>query len=111
MPDLPVRLLHPDARPPFRAYEGDAGFDLVSVEAAELAAVPGVTSADRRGDSIVLTCTSSDEALRALLPRYPQLRDIEVRGGGLDEAFRQLTATSAAGSGAAGSIDESEARA
>ncbi len=35
--ELPVRLLHPDARPPSRAYEGDAGFDLVSVEAAELA--------------------------------------------------------------------------
>ena len=52
------------------------------VEAAELAAVPGVISADRRGDSIVLTCTSSDEALRALLARYPQLRDIEVRAAG-----------------------------
>jgi dUTP pyrophosphatase len=35
--ELPVRLLHPAARPPSRAYEGDAGFDLVSVEAAELA--------------------------------------------------------------------------
>jgi dUTP pyrophosphatase len=34
--ELPVRLLHPDARPPVRAYEGDAGFDLISVEAAEL---------------------------------------------------------------------------
>lgn len=89
---------------------------LPDAEAAELAAVPGVTSADRRGDSIVLTCTSSDEALRALLARYPQLRDIEVRGGGLDEAFRQLTATSAtssagAGAGATVAIDESEARA
>ncbi len=89
---------------------------LPDVDAAELAAVPGVSSADRRGDSIVLTCTSSDEALRALLPRYPQLRDIEVRGGGLDEAFRQLTATSATSSAGAGAgttvvIDESEARA
>ena len=37
MLELPVRLLHPDARPPARAYEGDAGFDLVSVEAAVLA--------------------------------------------------------------------------
>ena len=84
---------------------------LPDAEAAELAAVPGVTSADRRGDSIVLTCTSSDEALRALLARYPQLRDIEVRGGGLDEAFRQLTATSPAGAGTTVAIDESEARA
>jgi dUTP pyrophosphatase len=37
--ELPVRLLHPDARRPVQAYEGDAGFDLVSVERAEL--LPG----------------------------------------------------------------------
>ena len=37
MLELPVRLLHPDARLPARAYDGDAGFDLVSVEAAQLA--------------------------------------------------------------------------
>jgi dUTP pyrophosphatase len=35
--EFSVRLLHADARPPARAYDGDAGFDLVSVEAAELA--------------------------------------------------------------------------
>jgi dUTP pyrophosphatase len=34
--DLPVRLLHPDAQRPVQAYDGDAGFDLISVEAAEL---------------------------------------------------------------------------
>jgi dUTP pyrophosphatase len=34
--ELPVRLLHPAARPPVQAYDGDAGFDLISVEAAEL---------------------------------------------------------------------------
>jgi ABC-2 type transport system ATP-binding protein len=72
---------------------------LPDVETADLLGVPGVTSADRHGDSIVLTCTSSDDALRALLPRYPGLRDIEVRGGGLDEAFRQLT-------GGAAEVDE-----
>jgi ABC-2 type transport system ATP-binding protein len=65
---------------------------LPDVDANELLAIPGVTSADRRGESVVLTCTSSDDALRALLPSYPGMRDIEVRGGGLDEAFRQLTA-------------------
>ena len=36
MLELPVRLLHPEARRPVQAYEGDAGFDLVSVEHAEL---------------------------------------------------------------------------
>jgi ABC-2 type transport system ATP-binding protein len=64
---------------------------LAGAEVAELEALPGVTAAELRGDSIVLTCTSSDDALRALLPRYPDAHDIEVRGGGLDEAFRQLT--------------------
>jgi dUTP pyrophosphatase len=34
--ELPVRLLHPGARRPVQAYEGDAGFDLISVESAEL---------------------------------------------------------------------------
>jgi ABC-2 type transport system ATP-binding protein len=73
----------------------------------ELESLPGVTAAELRGDSIVLTCTSSDEALRALLPRYPDVHDIEVRGGGLDEAFRQLTG----GVGAEGpAATDSEAR-
>jgi ABC-2 type transport system ATP-binding protein len=64
---------------------------LPGVDPAELEALPGVVAAARRGESVELTCSSSDDALRALLPRYPDLRDIEVRGGGLDEAFRQLT--------------------
>jgi ABC-2 type transport system ATP-binding protein len=64
---------------------------LPGVDAAELLTLPGVTAADRRGDSVVLTCASSDDALRALVARYPAFHDIEVRGGGLDEAFRQLT--------------------
>ena len=50
--ELPVRLLHPDARPPSRAYEGDAGFDLVSVEAAELA--PGARASLGCGIAIEL---------------------------------------------------------
>jgi ABC-2 type transport system ATP-binding protein len=40
---------------------------------------------------VVLRCSDSDLALRALLAAYDSVRDIEVRGGGLDEAFRQLT--------------------
>jgi dUTP pyrophosphatase len=33
---LAVRLLHPDAQLPTRSHDGDAGFDLTSVEAVEL---------------------------------------------------------------------------
>jgi ABC-2 type transport system ATP-binding protein len=58
---------------------------------AALASLPGVTAADTRGDAIVLNCSDSDAALRALLPAFPAARDIEVTGAGLEEAFLQLT--------------------
>ena len=56
-----------------------------------LATLPGVTNVDTRGESVILNCSDSDAALRALLPSYPEARDIEVRGAGLEEAFLQLT--------------------
>jgi ABC-2 type transport system ATP-binding protein len=64
---------------------------LPDVDTQVLQSLPGVREAERRGDSIVLRCADSDLALRALLGAYDSVRDIEVRGGGLDEAFRQLT--------------------
>jgi ABC-2 type transport system ATP-binding protein len=41
----------------------------------------------------VLACTDSDAAIRALLERFPAVRDIEISGAGLEEAFLELTAT------------------
>ena len=67
---------------------------LPDVAVAELAAIPGVAEAQRRGDAIVLTSPASDDVLRHLLATYPAARDIEVRGAGLEEAFLQLTASS-----------------
>jgi ABC-2 type transport system ATP-binding protein len=64
---------------------------LPSADLTALAALPGVTNADTRGESVILNCSDSDTALRALLPAYPQARDIEVTGAGLEEAFVQLT--------------------
>lgn len=64
---------------------------LPSADLAALAVLPGVTNADTRGESVILNCSDSDTALRALLPAYPQARDIEVTGAGLEEAFVQLT--------------------
>jgi ABC-2 type transport system ATP-binding protein len=67
---------------------------LPGVEVAALEALTGVASAEQRGDGFVIKCTdatSSDSALRALLTQYPQARDIEVRGAGLEEAFLDLT--------------------
>jgi ABC-2 type transport system ATP-binding protein len=64
---------------------------LPDVAEAELAALPGVTSATRHGASIALVCIDSDTALRALLTAYPRARDVEVAGAGLEEAFIELT--------------------
>jgi ABC-2 type transport system ATP-binding protein len=57
-----------------------------------LARLPGVTSVERRGEAVVLTCADSDRAIRALLSEYAQVRDIEIAAAGLEEAFLALTA-------------------
>jgi ABC-2 type transport system ATP-binding protein len=64
---------------------------LPGVDPARLAALPGVASAERHGDSVMLSCTDSDQAIRALLAQHPQARDIEITGGSLEEAFLELT--------------------
>ena len=64
---------------------------LPDVQPAELETLAGVTRAERRGESVVLTCSDSDAAIRELLARFPQARDIEIAGAGLEEAFVELT--------------------
>ena len=53
--------------------------------------LPGVAGAETRGEGIVLSCTDSDQAIRALLSQYPDARNIEISGAGLEEAFLALT--------------------
>ncbi len=65
---------------------------LPDADAEALGALPGVTEADVRGDAITLICSDSDAALRGLLDSSSQVRDIEVTGAGLEEAFLLLTA-------------------
>jgi len=65
---------------------------LPGVYLAVLSALPGVVSADRHGDAVLLSCSDADAALRALLESFHAARDIEVRGGSLEEAFLELTA-------------------
>ena len=65
---------------------------LPGVDLAALGALPGVATPDRRGDQIVLRCTDSDATVRALLDAYPTVRDLEIQGAGLEDAFLQLTA-------------------
>jgi ABC-2 type transport system ATP-binding protein len=68
---------------------------LPGVSEDALAALPGVTTAERRGDAVVLRCADSDATIRALLSAYPDARDIEIAGAGLEEAFLELTAAEA----------------
>jgi ABC-2 type transport system ATP-binding protein len=64
---------------------------LPDVDANELGRLPGVSHAERRGEAIVLNCSDSDSAVRALLAAYPEARDLEISGAGLEQAFLQLT--------------------
>ncbi|WP_052710924.1 ABC transporter ATP-binding protein [Pseudofrankia sp. DC12] len=62
---------------------------------ATLDGLPGVSRAARRGDTIELRCSDSDAALRALLDAAPTVRDIEISGAALEEAFLALTSDQA----------------
>jgi ABC-2 type transport system ATP-binding protein len=64
---------------------------LPGAELDALGGLAGVTSADRRGEAVVLTCADSDQTIRALLAAYPGARDIEIIAAGLEEAFLTLT--------------------
>ncbi len=65
---------------------------LPDVDAEALAALPGVSDAERRGEAVVLSCADSDAAIRALLAAFPDARDIEIAAAGLEQAFLTLTA-------------------
>ena len=64
---------------------------LPGVDPAPLGQLAGVATAERHGDSISLRCPDSDSAIRDLLAAYPAVRDIEISGAGLEEAFLVLT--------------------
>ena len=40
---------------------------------------------------MILTCSDSDAAIRALLERFDDAQDIEIAGAGLEQAFLALT--------------------
>jgi ABC-2 type transport system ATP-binding protein len=69
---------------------------LPAVSTDELLGIAGVTDVERHGDSVTLTCSDSDGALRELLTQYPAASDIEVTGARLEDAFMQLVAESEA---------------
>jgi ABC-2 type transport system ATP-binding protein len=64
---------------------------LPGVPAERLERLPGVTGAERHGAAVVLTCANSDATVRALLEQFPEARDVEIAGAGLEQAFLALT--------------------
>jgi ABC-2 type transport system ATP-binding protein len=73
---------------------------LEGADTSELRGLPGVVGVERRGESVLIRCQESDDALRELISRYPAARDIEVTGAGLEEAFIELTSDHGGGSDA-----------
>jgi len=65
---------------------------LPGADVARLSDLPGVMNAERRGDAVTLSCSDADAALRSLHSMFSGMRDIEVRGSSLEEAFLELTA-------------------
>jgi ABC-2 type transport system ATP-binding protein len=66
---------------------------LPDAELSDLESLPGVTTAERHGEAVLLACADSDAAIRALLDAYPEARDIEIASAGLEQAFLELTAS------------------
>jgi ABC-2 type transport system ATP-binding protein len=68
---------------------------LPTVDVEQLTALPGVNSAERRGEAVVMHCADSDATIRALLAAHPDARDIEINAAGLEQAFLALTGDNA----------------
>ncbi len=46
---------------------------------------------ERHGEAVTLSCSDTDAALSALFRSFPGVRDVEVHGASLEEAFFELT--------------------
>ena len=71
-------------------------FTLPGVELATLRALPGVQDGERHGDTVQLRTADTDATVRALYAGGFPLRDLEVTGADLEEAFLSLTRQPAA---------------
>ena len=59
-------------------------------------ALPGVTTAERRGERIEVRADDSDTVLRTVLSTWPDARDVEVMPRTMDDAFMAITGGGAA---------------
>ena len=70
-------------------------FDMTGADPARLRMLPGVTKVDVRGDAVRLSTTDADGTVRALFASDASIRDLEVTGADLEDAFIALTSDSA----------------
>ncbi|MEV4257341.1 ABC transporter ATP-binding protein [Spirillospora sp. NPDC049652] len=75
-----------------RAGNRTVRFTLGDQPAAGLDRLPGVTGVEIRGTTAVLTSTDADTTTAALYRTGLVVRDLEVKGADLEEAFLDLTA-------------------
>jgi ABC-2 type transport system ATP-binding protein len=66
-------------------------FTLGEQPTAGLDALPGVTGVEVRGGSVLLTTTDPDATVQALYASGITVRDLEVKGADLEDAFLALT--------------------
>jgi ABC-2 type transport system ATP-binding protein len=64
---------------------------LPGADDAMLRGLPGVTEVSRHGDAVRLTTGDADATVQALFASGLRVRDLEVTGAGLEEAFLSLT--------------------
>jgi ABC-2 type transport system ATP-binding protein len=69
---------------------------LPGADSRMLGRLPGVTEVSLHGDSMRLTTGDADATVRALFATGLPVRDLEVSGGGLEEAFLALTGSGSA---------------
>jgi ABC-2 type transport system ATP-binding protein len=64
---------------------------LPDADPATLRALAEVIDVELRGDTVTFTSSNAEATLRELLNGFSSVRDLEVRGAGLEEAFIALT--------------------
>ena len=69
-------------------------FDSVGPDHGRLAALPGVTGVDIRGGTVSLSTTDADATVAALVTSRVPIRDLEVTGADLEDAFVALISDS-----------------
>jgi ABC-2 type transport system ATP-binding protein len=64
---------------------------ITSIEPACVRAMAGVISAEWQGQQVEIVASDSDRVVFEMFTRDPHLRDLEVTGAGLEEAFLSIT--------------------